>query len=245
MVRFAMRLADFTTLTFDCYGTLIDWERGIAAELRPWAERNKLKLADGALLEAFGRAEAPVQRAHPNWLYPDILSEAFRALGKQLGVATGDQEAVGFGRSVGRWPAFSDSPDALAYLKRHFKLCILSNVDRASFAESNRRLGVEFDLIVTAQDVGSYKPDRRNFQHLLAALGRMGVEKRAVLHTAQSLFHDIAPAKALGLRTAWINRRKGKAGGGATPAPEGDATPDLEAASLAEFAEMHRRETGG
>ncbi len=240
-----MRLSEFTTLTFDCYGTLIDWERGIAAELKPWAERNKLKLADDALLEAFGRAESPVQRAHPNWLYPDILTEAFRALGKQLGVGVGDQEAVGFGRSVGRWPAFPDSPEALAYLKRHFKLGILSNVDRASFAESNRRLGVEFDLIVTAQDVGSYKPDRRNFQHLLAALGRMGVEKRAVLHTAQSLFHDIAPAKAMGLRTAWINRRKGKPGAGATPAPEGDVTPDLEAASLADFAELHRRETGG
>jgi 2-haloalkanoic acid dehalogenase type II len=240
-----MRLSDFTTLSFDCYGTLIDWERGIAAELRPWAERVGLGLDDGALLEAFGRAESPVQRAHPTWLYPDILAASFRALGKQLGAPVGEAEAAGFGRSVGRWPAFPDSPEALAYLKRHFKLCILSNVDRASFAESNRRLGVAFDLVVTAQDVGSYKPDRRNFEHLLAALGRMGVDKRQLLHTAQSLFHDIAPAKALGLKTAWINRRRGKAGGGATPAPEGDATPDLEVASLGEFAELHRREARG
>jgi 2-haloalkanoic acid dehalogenase type II len=236
----------FTTLTFDCYGTLIDWERGIVAELRPWVDRHgRRDLDDNALLEAFGTIEAACEAETPDKVYPEILAEAHRRLADKWGIRADSGEATEFGQSVGRWPAFADSATSLQYLKRYYKLVILSNVDRASFAESNRRLGVEFDLVVTAQDVGSYKPDRRNFEHLLAALGRMGVDKRQLLHTAQSLFHDIAPAKALGLKTAWITRRRGKAGGGATPAPEGDATPDLEVASLGEFAELHRREARG
>jgi 2-haloalkanoic acid dehalogenase type II len=130
----------------------------------------------------------------------------------------------------------------LQYLKRHYKLVILSNVDRASFAESNKALGVSFDKIITAQDVGSYKPDPRNFESLIKALTEMGVTKSRILHTAQSLFHDIVPAKAAGLATVWVNRRRGKKGSGATAEPSAPVSPDLEVASLAELVELHRVE---
>jgi 2-haloalkanoic acid dehalogenase type II len=240
-----MRLADFTALSFDCYGTLIDWETGILATLRPWADRHRLAVADDRLLAEFSRVEPKLQAETPAALYPEILAGAFRALGGALGVTVGDDEAQAFGQSVKDWPAFPDSAAALAYLKRHYKLAILSNIDRASFAHSNRRLGVEFDLIVTAQDVGSYKPAPRNFEVLLERLSALGVAKERVLHTAESLFHDHVPAKRFGLATAWINRRAGKGSFGATRAPDVAVTPDWQVATLAEVAELHRRETGG
>ena len=143
---------------------------------------------------------------------------------------------------MGRWPAFPDSPEALAYLQEHYKLVILSNVDRDSFALSESRLGVKFDRVITAQDVGSYKPDVRNFPYMLEDLQRtLGAGPEVILHTAQSLFHDIVPAKALGLTTMWINRRRGSEGWGATPPVEGEgATPDLEVAGMAELVALHQ-----
>ena len=153
-------------------------------------------------------------------LYPDILADAFRALGRHFGRAVSDAEARAFGQSVKDWPAFPDSAAALAYLKRHYKLAILSNIDRASFAHSNRRLGVEFDLVVTAEDVGSYKPTPRNFEVLLERMAALGVPKERLLHTAESLYHDHVPAKRFGLATAWIYRRAAKGNFGATRAPD-------------------------
>jgi 2-haloalkanoic acid dehalogenase type II len=235
-----MRLSAFDALTFDCYGTLIDWEQGILTELKPWAAPKGL--SDDAILEAFGAEESRCEAATPDKPYPGILADVYRALGKHWGLAVSEIGPIAFGGSVGRWPAFPDSADALGYLKQHFKLVILSNVDRASFARSNAKLQVDFDLVLTAQDIGSYKPDRRNFDYALKELGAIGVAPERVLHVAQSLFHDIVPAKAVGLRTVWVNRRKGRAGGGATPPVSGDATPDLEIASMAELAERHRAE---
>jgi len=240
-----MRLTDFAALSFDCYGTLIDWETGILATLRPWAERHGLGAGDDALLAEFSRIEPALQVAAPATLYPDILADAFRAVGRHFGRAVGDAEARAFGQSVKDWPAFADSAGALAYLKRHYKLAILSNIDRASFAHSNRRLGVEFDLIVTAEDVGSYKPTPRNFEVLLERLAGLGVPKARVLHTAESLYHDHVPAKRFGLASAWINRRTGKGSFGATRAPDESVRPDWQFASLAELAAAHRQETGG
>ncbi len=236
-----MNLREFDALSFDCYGTLIDWEQGILAELRPWAAPTGL--SDDAILEAFGEEESRAEAATPGKPYPGILADVYRALGRRWSRPVNEVTPIAFGGSVGRWPAFADSAEALAYLKQHYKLVILSNVDRVSFARSNAKLGVEFDLILTAQDIGSYKPDRRNFEALLAEIGTLGVERPRLLHVAQSLFHDIAPAKALGLNTVWVNRRKGKPGGGATPPASGDATPDLEVASLADLAALHRAET--
>ncbi|MFI4987614.1 MAG: HAD family hydrolase, partial [Alphaproteobacteria bacterium] len=179
----------------------------------------------------------------PGKLYPAILADVLHALARHWSVPTDDAEAAAFGGSVGRWPAFADSPPARQYLKRHYKLVILSNVDRASFAKSRERLGVAFDRVITAEDVGSYKPNLRNFEYALSDIKEaLGVEPHQVLHTAQSIYHDIVPAKSLGLATMWINRRKGRGGWGATPAPGGDGRaprPDFEVASLADFVALH------
>jgi 2-haloalkanoic acid dehalogenase type II len=241
----AMRLTDFAALSFDCYGTMIDWETGILATLRPWAERHGLVLTDDALLVEFSRIEPKLEAERPAAPYPDILADAFRAIGAAFGRDVDDDEAGVFGQSVKDWPAFPDSATALAYLKGHYKLAILSNIDRASFAHSNRKLGVEFDLIVTAEDVGSYKPTPRNFEVLLARLAALGVPKERVLHTAESLFHDHVPAKRFGLATAWVYRRADKGSFGATRAPDESVKPDWQVTSLGELAELHRKETAG
>lgn len=239
-------VTDFTTLTFDCYGTLIDWERGILAELQPWAREHGLDLEDETLLEAFGEAEALCELETPERRYPQILENVLERLAARWSVSLRDGEARRFGESVGRWPAFPDSPAALKYLKQHYKLVIISNVDHASFAKTQQKLGVEFDRVITAQDVGSYKPDLRNFRYALDDIrATLGVAPHQVLHIAQSLFHDIVPAKSVGVRTIWINRRKGLNGWGATPAPaaSGEAVrPDFEVASLAEFAALHEEQ---
>jgi 2-haloacid dehalogenase len=240
-----MNLLPFKALTFDCYGTLIDWESGILAELKPWVAASGRKLGDDQILEGFGEEESRSETATPAKLYPGILADTFGALGRRWKIPASDAQAAEFGRSVPRWPAFPDSAEALKYLKLHYKLVILSNVDRGSFAKSNEKLQVEFDKIVTAQDVGSYKPDLRNFRHLLAELEKLGVRPEQVLHTAQSLFHDVVPAKSVGLKTAWINRRKGRAGAGATVLPKGDATPDIEFPSMAAFVDAHREQVKG
>jgi 2-haloalkanoic acid dehalogenase type II len=239
-----MQLTDFDALSFDCYGTLIDWEAGIAAQLRPWARGAGSDVDDEALLAAYAVHEARLEREHPDRPYPQVLAGGLRALGEQFGLPVSDADAVRFGESVPQWPAFPDSHDALVSLGRRFTLVILSNVDRESFAGSNRRLGVTFDRILTAQDVGSYKPSPRNFAALLAAMPELGVGEGRLLHVAQSLFHDHAPAKAAGLPTVWINRRHDRPGWGATPAPPGGVAPDREFPSMAAFAEAVVAEAG-
>lgn len=224
----------FDALSFDCYGTLIDWEAGITAALRPWWERAGAALNDDDLLAAFSEIESVEQQAHPA-PYPEVLARVMRRLGERFGIPVSDDEAAAFGASVGSWPAFPDSPEALARLARRYRLIILSNVDRASFARSNERLGVTFDSIVTAEDVGSYKPDRRNFEALLRAAAGLGVPQERLLHVAQSLFHDHVPAKAIGLSTVWIDRRSGE--GGATPRPDGPVAYDARFPTLAAFAD--------
>lgn len=239
-----MRLADFAALSFDCYGTLIDWETGILAALRPWQRRAGVTADDNALLERFGDSESRVEAEHPTMLYPELLATTLKAMARRLQAPAADDEADAFGQSVKDWPAFADSAAALAYLKQHYKLVILSNIDRASFALSNRRLGVAFDAIVTAEDVGSYKPALRHFEVGLKRLADMGVPKDKVLHTAQSLHHDHVPAKRLGLATMWINRRAGKRGAGATKTPAESVKPDWELPTLAAMVDMHRAESG-
>jgi 2-haloalkanoic acid dehalogenase type II len=243
-------LTRFDTLTFDCYGTLIDWERGILAELRPWANRNgRQDIADNAILETFGTIEAACETETPGKLYPEILADVHRRLAYKWGIKAAAADAAEFGQSVGRWPAFADSATSLQYLKRYYKLVILSNVDRASFACSNEKLGVAFDRIITAQDVGSYKPSLRNFEHALDDLQRtFGTGKTDILHTAQSIFHDVVPARTVGLATMWINRRRTVGGWGATPAPQAPGaltTPDMEVGSMAEFVALHQAHLRG
>jgi len=231
-----MLITEFDAISFDCYGTLIDWESGLAAVLGPWAAARGLALSDEELLAAFGGHEQRAEAADPGALYPDILRRSMMALGRDLGAEVTAQDADRLATSVPDWPPFPDSAAALAELGSRFKLIILSNVDRASFAGSNRRLGVRFDSVLTAQDIGSYKPSPRNFDALLAEATRLGVGEGRLLHAAQSLFHDHVPARRAGLRTAWINRRHGRPGWGATPAPPADVTPDWEFPSMEAFA---------
>ncbi len=234
-----MKLSQFAALTFDCYGTLIDWESGMLAALRPSFAQRRPDLGDEALLEAHGRFEHHLEASHPKMLYSEILRRTYLALAADFGIPTDEAAAARYAASIRDWPAFSDTAAALQHLKRHFKLVILSNVDRASFRFSLPKLGVEFDAVLTAEEIGSYKPDRRNFDYMIGKLAELGVPKERILHTAQSLFHDHVPAKELGLATAWINRRHGKSGPGATK-PTPPVKPDFVANSMAEFAALHQ-----
>ena len=239
-----MELTDFTTLTFDCYGTLIDWEAGIVAELRTWAARHGVEATDEELLAPYGPAEHARESGTPGMGYPDILAAVHKDVARHFEVEPDDTEAADFGRSVPRWPAFPDTAEALRYLKGHYRLAILSNVDRASFAESNKKLGVEFDLIVTAEDVGSYKPALGNFHTMLEQLAALGVTPNQVLHTAQSLYHDHVPAGKLGLARCWIDRRHDKPGGGATVLPGNAVETEFYATSMADLVAQHRAAPG-
>jgi putative hydrolase of the HAD superfamily len=229
-------LTRYRALSFDCYGTLIDWETGIAAVLAPWAREQGLELSDEELLIAYGPNEGAVQEETPSALYPDILATAFRRTGERLGAPVNDEWAERLGGSVGDWPAFPDSPEALARLAEHYKLIILSNVHRAGFAASNERLHGDFAAIITAEDVGAYKPAENHFRALDAALPGLGVDRSELLHVAQSLFHDHVPARREGLPSVWINRRHDRPGWGATPEPSEAWSYDLELSSLAELA---------
>jgi 2-haloalkanoic acid dehalogenase type II len=241
-----MKLTDFEALTFDCYGTLIDWETGIAAALRGWAKGHGIAAEDNALLEAFSRHENRIQAAHPAMLYPETLERCLQDIAADYGVTASPEKRQAFGDSVKDWPAFPDSAAALAYLKQHYKLVIVSNVDRASFAHSNARLGVDFDLVITAEDVGSYKPAPAHFERAFAELARLGISRDKILHTAQSLFHDHVPAKnRFAMTSIWINRRMGKPGAGATQKPPEDVRPDWEVPSMAAMVELHKEHLQG
>jgi 2-haloacid dehalogenase len=232
----AQHLRDFEALSFDCYGTLIDWEAGIAAVLTAWAARRGLKMDSESLVTSYASHEATAETEYPASPYPDILARSMRGLGEELGAEVTDEEAHALATSVPDWPAFPDSTAALNLLAEHYKLIILSNVDRGSFRASNDKLGVEFTSVLTAEDIGSYKPDPRNFDALKAEAQRQGVAEGRLLHVAQSLFHDHVPAARAGLPTVWINRRHDRPGWGATPAPSAAVTPDWVFPSMAAFA---------
>ena len=235
-----MNLADYDALSFDCYGTLIDWETGLSSVLAPWAREAGLDLTDEELLVAYAKNEERVERENPAALYPTILAESFRRIGASLGGDVSDEWANRLGASVPSWPAFPDSPDALASLAKDYKLIILSNVHREGFAGSNPRLGVTFDKIITAEDVGAYKPAANHFEALDAALAELNVARERLLHVAQSLRHDHVPAKRYGLASVWINRRHDRSGWGATPEPDEEYSYGLEFPSMAAFAAAAR-----
>jgi putative hydrolase of the HAD superfamily len=186
-------LTTYKALSFDCYGTLIDWEAGIAAVLAPWAREQGLGLTEEELLLAYAGHEAAVEQETPGALYPDVLASAFRRTGDRLGHPVSDQWAQRLGRSVPDWPAFPDSAGALARLARHYRLIIVSNVHRDGFAGSNQHLHGDFAAVITAEDVGAYKPAPGHFRALDATLTELGLDRRDLLHVAQSLFHDPFP----------------------------------------------------
>lgn len=222
----------FGAMTFDCYGTIIDWERGILAAIRPVFERRGIDATDDELLEAFAAAESELE-AGPYKRYREILGGVLSAIGSRHGFEPTSDEVEAFGGSVGDWPSFPDSIEALKQLATRFRLGVVTNCDDDLFAATKARLGIEFDPVVTAQQVGGYKPSHRNFEVMFE---RLGLPRDEILHVAQSLFHDHVPAKELGLSTVWVDRRGGRAGSGATmPA---DATPDLVVPDLATLANL-------
>lgn len=223
-------------ISFDCYGTLIDWESGIADALSDWSRRRGAGLERPELLAAFSETEPVVQSADPELPYPEVLRRVAQGIGRRFALPVSEAEAGEFASSIRRWPPFPDTSKALARLQEHYRLAVLSNVDKQSFAASERALGIRFDLVCTAEEIGSYKPDPRNFRFLLARLSEMDIARGELLHAAQSLYHDVEPARALGIRTAWVDRYSGAASGAAR-APQGAITADLRVSSLAELVE--------
>jgi 2-haloacid dehalogenase len=212
---------EFDAITFDCYGTLIDWEQGILNALQPVLAPRGIEASGDVLLERYARHEAELE-AGPYLPYREVLAESLRRLASELGFAASAADADGFARAIGEWPAFHDTATALRRLQQRFRLGVITNCDRDLFALSNRRLGVTFDWIVTAEEARAYKPSHAPFE---LAFATIDVPRERILHAAQSLFHDHVPGKELGLTTAWVDRRQDREGFGATP--EASATPDL------------------
>jgi len=217
---------DFEVLTFDCYGTLIDWETGILESLRPIFASHRIELIPDRAMESYGELESAAERGEYRE-YKTVLRLVLEGLGARFGFTPTPEELKQFSASVKDWPAFPDSAAALQALHRKYRLAIISNIDDDLFSFSAERLQTKFDWIITAQQAKSYKPTLNNFR---LAFDRIGLPQNRILHVAQSLFHDIAPANVLGLSTVWVNRRHNKDGSGATPVAR--AHPDLEVPDL-------------
>jgi 2-haloacid dehalogenase len=228
-----LRISDFDAVTFDVYGTLIDWEPAIVAFLRQWSRRHGIDQKDTDLLMAFDRARADIQRQRPAHLYPEVLRRCFDRLCREFGVEASDGEREAFAAGPHTWPAYQDSHAGLASLQSRLKIGALSNIDNSSFESSCRHLNIVFDVVVTAERVGAYKPDWPHFHTALADLEAFGIPPARILHVGQSLRADITPANKLGLKCVWINRPGrflGLSGEGAV-----EAKPDLIVATLSEL----------
>jgi len=236
-----MKLNDFKALTFDCYGTLIDWESGMVNSLEKLTSRITPQLTRTQVLEAHALHESRQQHWAPSMCYSTLLSVVYKRLAEQWGISVPHKECIEYGESVKQWPAFEDSKAALQYLKQHYKLIILSNVDNLNFEGSRHQLGVEFDAIYTAEDIGSYKPSDRNFDYMLEKIQSLGLNKNDVLHTADSMFHDHVPAKRHGLANCWIYRRHDKQGFGATMNPGTLPEVDFQFNSMADLVTEHKQ----
>lgn len=234
-------LTQYKALSFDCYGTMIDWESGIWDAMQPLiASAGRGDISRQVGLQAFAKIETAEELATPGMLYPDLLSQVHQSLADHFNLKSSSEMNQTFGDSVPHWPAFPDSADALRLLKKHFKLVILSNVNREGFAASNKKLGVKFDAIYTAQDVGSYKPNPANFDYMLEHLkSDLNIDPDQILHTAQSLHHDHVPATHAGLAKAWIDRQDLAQGDnwGATAVVANRPEVDFRFATLMEMAQ--------
>ena len=210
-------MARYEVLTFDCYGTLIDWEGGMRAALASVIEKRGLSLSAEEVHRKYAEIEPSIQEGIGG-KYVEVMRMGVEQTFRHFGVEVSEEEAGVFGDTLGSWPKFSDTTESLTEMKaRGYKLVILSNTDENFIRQSIENIGVEFDEVITAQAVGSYKPARGHWDRMLATLG---VSKEVVLHVAQSYYHDVVPAKGLGFDMAWINR-KGQE-------PWGEARPDFE-----------------
>lgn len=226
-------------MSFDCYGTLIDWESGILNVLNPWADKANVSITEESLLAGFAKFESAVQEENPGLEYRSVLKEVAVRLSKEVSGNECHDLVESLPLSIGNWPAFEDTVDALNRLSSRFQLVVLSNITEEAFQETNRKhLRTSFANVFTAQKIGSYKPDPNNFRYLISELDGRGILKDQINHVAQSLFHDIQPAGKMGLTTAWIKRPSGRSGFGATPQPTESVTADCEFDTLGEFADF-------
>ncbi|MBI1739267.1 MAG: haloacid dehalogenase type II [Acidobacteriales bacterium] len=231
-----MNFSAFTTISFDCYGTLIDWESGLLPAIRGLLTAHGPGLPDAAILELYGEFEAQAE-AGPYQSYRNVLESVVRQFGERCGFRPSPAELRSLHESVPSWPPFTDTVAALQKLQKRYRVAVISNIDDDLFAETRKRLGVEFAGVITAQQARSYKPSANNFQ---LALRTLGISPERLLHAAQSVYHDVIPAQALGVSTVWVNRRSARPGVGAVRAAT--ARPDLEVADVAALAALAVRD---
>ncbi|MFY9562156.1 MAG: haloacid dehalogenase type II [Terriglobales bacterium] len=225
-----MDFSTFTTITFDCYGTLIDWEAGILPALRGVLAAHGQSLPDAALLELYGEFEAQAE-AGPYQSYRNVLESVVGQLGERCAFRPTPAQLRSLHESIPAWPPFPDTVAALQKLEQRYQLAVISNIDDNLFAATRKHLGVEFAVVITAQQARSYKPSLNNFR---LALQKLGVEPSRLLHAGQSVYHDVIPAQSLGIGTVWVNRRSARPGVGAVRAASGK--PDLEVPDVASLA---------
>lgn len=226
-----MDFSRFEVISFDCYGTLINWEAGLLPALRTVLRSHDQNLPDSGILELYGEFEADAE-AGDYQSYRNVLESVVRKFGERLGFQPSPAQARSLHESIREWPPFSDTVAALRKLHEQYRLAIISNIDDDLFAETQKLLGVNFDFVITAQHAKSYKPSLNNFR---VALQKIGVAPDRLLHAAQSVYHDVVPAQSLGIATVWVNRKSARPGVGAVRAAEGK--PDIEVADLASLAE--------
>lgn len=222
----------FTTISFDCYGTLIDWEAGILPVLRTVLDNHGQSLSDAGILELYGDFEAEAESG-PYQRYRSVLQSVVRAFADRLHFQATAAEVDSLHESVAAWPPFPDTVPALRELKKRYKLVVISNIDHDLFAETRKHLGVEFDGVITAEQARSYKPSLNNFQ---MALRTLALSPDRLLHAGQSIYHDVVPARSLGISTVWVNRKSARPGIGAVRVANGtgpERRPDLEVPDLA------------
>jgi len=222
----------FEILTFDCYGTLIEWESGILPVLRSLLAAHLKTADDATLLQLYGDFEQRAEAA-PYQTYRDVLASVVRQLGKEFGFTPNQAEEASLSESLPQWPPWPDTVAALRRLKTRYRLAILSNIDDSLFAETRRKLGVEFNEVITAQQAQAYKPSLKVFE---LALQRIQAPSHSVLHVGQSVYHDVLPAQKLGMATVWVNRPSARPGIGAVKSASG--TPDVTVSSLAELVKL-------
>lgn len=227
-----MDFSRFEVISFDCYGTLINWEAGLLPALRSVLRNHSQNLPDSTILELYGEFEADAE-AGEYQSYRNVLESVVRNYGERLGFQPSPAEVRGLHESIHQWPPFSDTVAALKELHKSYKLAIISNIDDDLFAETQKLLGVNFDFVITAQQAKSYKPSLNNFR---VALQKIGVGPDRLLHAAQSVYHDVVPAQSLGIATVWVNRKSARPGVGAVRAAEGK--PDLEVPDLESLAAL-------
>lgn len=227
-----MDFSAFSTITFDCYGTLIDWEAGILPALRSVLATHGQSLPDAAILELYGEFEAQSESgAYQS--YRDVLESVVRQFGERCGFHPSPTELRSLHESVPAWPPFPDTVAALQKLEQRYQLAVISNIDDDLFAETRKHLGVDFAGVITAQQARSYKPSLKNFQ---LALHTLAVEPSRLLHAGQSVYHDVIPAQSLGITAVWVNRRSARPGVGAVRPASGQ--PDLEVPDVASLAAL-------